>query len=82
MIIFRKSDMDTATGHGMDVAYEMRSFTYGPTNPKFSPRKAFVVVNHKHCLSNWLVMLVIFFFRLSLKWLSVVILGFDKMVFG
>lgn len=39
MIIFRKSDFDTATGHGMDSAYEMRSFTTGPTNPKFSPRK-------------------------------------------
>uniref|UniRef100_A0A1B6KT45 Atos-like conserved domain-containing protein n=1 Tax=Graphocephala atropunctata TaxID=36148 RepID=A0A1B6KT45_9HEMI len=39
MIIFRKSDMDTATGHGVDVAYELRSFTHGPTNPKFSPRK-------------------------------------------
>ncbi|PSN52982.1 hypothetical protein C0J52_01113 [Blattella germanica] len=39
MIIFRKSDMDTATAHGMDMAYELRSFTHGPTNPKFSPRK-------------------------------------------
>ncbi|XP_021920332.1 protein FAM214A isoform X2 [Zootermopsis nevadensis] len=39
MIIFRKSDMDTATAHGMDMAYELRSFTHGPTNPKFSPHK-------------------------------------------
>ncbi|XP_033611272.1 uncharacterized protein LOC111874184 isoform X3 [Cryptotermes secundus] len=39
MIIFRKSDMDTATAHGMDMAYELRSFTHGPTNPKFSPYK-------------------------------------------
>uniref|UniRef100_A0A1B6DH39 Atos-like conserved domain-containing protein n=1 Tax=Clastoptera arizonana TaxID=38151 RepID=A0A1B6DH39_9HEMI len=39
MIIFRKSDLDTATGHGMENAYELRSFTHGPTNPKFSPRK-------------------------------------------
>ncbi|XP_069692464.1 atos homolog protein A isoform X2 [Periplaneta americana] len=39
MIIFRKSDMDTATAHGIDMAYELRSFTHGPTNPKFSPRK-------------------------------------------
>ncbi|XP_054280359.1 atos homolog protein A-like [Macrosteles quadrilineatus] len=39
MIIFRKSDMDTASGHTADTACEMRSFTYGPTNPKFSPRK-------------------------------------------
>lgn len=39
MIIFRKSDMDTATAHGMDMAYELRSFTHGPTRPKFSPYK-------------------------------------------
>jgi len=39
MIIFRKSDMDTATAHGMDLAYELRSFTHGPTKPKFSPYK-------------------------------------------
>ncbi|XP_075219755.1 atos homolog atossa isoform X2 [Lycorma delicatula] len=39
MIIFRKSDLDTATGHGLDMAYELRSFTHGPKNPKFSPRK-------------------------------------------
>nr|CAD7264918.1 unnamed protein product [Timema shepardi] len=39
MIIFRKSDLDTATAHGMDMSYELRSFTHGPTNPKFSSRK-------------------------------------------
>ncbi|XP_018331701.1 protein FAM214A isoform X3 [Agrilus planipennis] len=39
MIIFRKSDLDTATAHGIDMAYELRSFTHQPTNPKFSPRK-------------------------------------------
>ncbi|XP_067003329.2 atos homolog protein A isoform X2 [Anabrus simplex] len=39
MIIFRKSDFDTATAHGLDMSYELRSFTHGPTNPKFSPRK-------------------------------------------
>lgn len=39
MIIFRKSDLDTATAHGGELAYELRSFTHGPTNPKFSPRK-------------------------------------------
>ncbi|GLH11034.1 LOW QUALITY PROTEIN: Uncharacterized protein GBIM_15893 [Gryllus bimaculatus] len=38
MIIFRKSDLDTATAHGGELAYELRSFTHGPTNPKFSPR--------------------------------------------
>nr|CAD7591531.1 unnamed protein product [Timema genevievae] len=39
MIIFRKSDLDTATAHGMEMSYELRSFTHGPTNPKFSSRK-------------------------------------------
>ncbi|VEN41513.1 unnamed protein product [Callosobruchus maculatus] len=39
MIIFRKSDMDTATAHGIDMSYELRSFTHIPANPKFSPRK-------------------------------------------
>jgi len=56
MIIFRKSDMDTAAAHHnnnnssnnnnnlissgniFDSGYEMRSFTDGPENPKFSPR--------------------------------------------
>ena len=41
MIIFRKSDLDTATEHSAPPGkgYELRSFTAGPTNPKFSPRK-------------------------------------------
>ncbi|KAJ8955886.1 hypothetical protein NQ318_005434 [Aromia moschata] len=39
MIIFRKCDMDTATAHGIDMSYELRSFTHMPTNPRFSPRK-------------------------------------------
>ncbi|XP_046399502.1 uncharacterized protein LOC124165983 [Ischnura elegans] len=40
MIIFRKSDMDTATASASsEEAYELRSFTHGPTNPKFSPTK-------------------------------------------
>ncbi len=41
MIIFRKSDVDTAEGHSRPTGkgFEMRSFTRGPTNPKFSPRK-------------------------------------------
>lgn len=39
MIIFRKSDMDTATAHGIDMCYELRSFTHIPANPKYSPRK-------------------------------------------
>nr|XP_023025638.1 protein FAM214A [Leptinotarsa decemlineata] len=39
MIIFRKCDMDTATAHGIDMSYELRSFTHAPSNPKFSPRK-------------------------------------------
>ncbi|XP_018562882.1 protein FAM214A [Anoplophora glabripennis] len=39
MIIFRKCDMDTATAHGIDMSYELRSFTHAPTNPRFSPRK-------------------------------------------
>ncbi|XP_022202425.2 protein FAM214A isoform X2 [Nilaparvata lugens] len=37
MIIFRKSDMDTA--NGFEMAYELRSFTHAPQNPKFSSRK-------------------------------------------
>ena len=41
MIIFRKSDLDTATEHSAPPGkgYELRSFTTGPTKPKFSPRK-------------------------------------------
>ncbi len=39
MIIFRKSDLDTATDHTPGKGYELRSFTRGPSNPKFSPRK-------------------------------------------
>eukprot|EP00092_Neocalanus_flemingeri_P012089 GFUD01013033.1.p1 GENE.GFUD01013033.1~~GFUD01013033.1.p1 ORF type:complete len:1150 (+),score=174.33 GFUD01013033.1:469-3918(+) len=39
MIIFRKSDLDTATDHEAGKGFELRSFTRGPTNPKFSPRK-------------------------------------------
>ncbi|XP_026287167.2 uncharacterized protein LOC113212601 isoform X2 [Frankliniella occidentalis] len=41
MIIFRKSDMDTATVHNnnnVDSGFELRSYTNGPVNPKFSPR--------------------------------------------
>ncbi|KAG1714550.1 Protein FAM214A [Nymphon striatum] len=38
MVIFRKSDMDAATIHDNNSgSYELRSFTQGPTNPKFSP---------------------------------------------
>jgi len=39
MIIFRKSDLDTATDHESGMGFELRSFTNGPKNPKFSPRK-------------------------------------------
>lgn len=39
MIIFRKSDLDTATAHGIDMSYELRSFTHLPSNPRFSTRK-------------------------------------------
>ncbi|XP_063878819.1 atos homolog protein A-like isoform X2 [Scylla paramamosain] len=39
MLIFRKSDADAANLHKTSVPYELRSFTHGPTNPKFSPRK-------------------------------------------
>ncbi|XP_044739832.1 protein FAM214A [Chrysoperla carnea] len=38
MIIFNKSDMDTATGL-TEPGHEMRSFIYCPNNPKYSPRK-------------------------------------------
>jgi len=39
MIIFRKSDLDTAADHAPGKGFELRSFTRGPSNPKFSPRK-------------------------------------------
>ena len=39
MLIFRKSDADAAAMHKTSVPYELRSFTHGPTNPKYSPRK-------------------------------------------
>jgi hypothetical protein len=54
MIIFRKSDLDTAADHESGMGFELRlntnriaknyfhffrSFTCGPENPKFSPRK-------------------------------------------
>lgn len=39
MIIMRRSDMDTATAHGIDMSYELRSFTHVPNNPKYSSRK-------------------------------------------
>lgn len=39
MIIFRKSDLDTASDHAQGKGFELRSFTKGPSNPKFSPRK-------------------------------------------
>lgn len=38
IVIFRKSDMDAATIYGKGT-YELRSFTKGPTNPRFSPRR-------------------------------------------
>ncbi|XP_067142988.1 atos homolog protein A [Centruroides vittatus] len=38
MIIFRKSDLDAATVHSQRP-YELRSFTQGPINPRFSPLK-------------------------------------------
>lgn len=38
VIIFRKSDLDAATVHGQRP-YELRSFTHGPANPKFSPHQ-------------------------------------------
>ncbi|GFT73069.1 protein FAM214A [Nephila pilipes] len=38
LIIFRKSDLDAATVHGQRP-YELRTFTHGPVNPKFSPHK-------------------------------------------
>jgi len=39
MIIFRKSDLDTANDHENGKGWELRSFTRSPSNPKFSPRK-------------------------------------------
>jgi hypothetical protein len=37
MVIFRKSDADTATGFDMSP-HELRSFTYAPQNPNYSSR--------------------------------------------
>jgi hypothetical protein len=39
MIIFRKSDLDTAADYTSSKGFELRSFTQGPNNPKFSPRR-------------------------------------------
>ncbi|XP_040563298.1 atos homolog protein A [Lepeophtheirus salmonis] len=39
MIIFNKSDLDTATDFCQDREFELRSYTRTPNNPKFSPRK-------------------------------------------
>ncbi|CAG0882124.1 unnamed protein product [Darwinula stevensoni] len=39
MIVFRKSDVDAAMLHSEEGPYELRSFTRGPDNPRFSPRK-------------------------------------------
>ncbi|XP_033221284.1 protein FAM214A isoform X2 [Belonocnema kinseyi] len=38
MIICRKSDVDTASDLGSAPPQEVRSYNYGPTHPKFSPR--------------------------------------------
>ena len=38
IVIFRKSDADTAMGHNNNTPHELRSFTYTPQNPKYSPR--------------------------------------------
>ena len=38
MIIFRKSDIDTATDHELNMSYELCSFSYGPNKPKYSPK--------------------------------------------
>ena len=38
IVIFRKSDADTAMGHSNSTPHELRSFTYTPDNPKYSPR--------------------------------------------
>ncbi len=37
IVIFRKSDADTASGHGLEP-HELRSFMHTPENPKYSPR--------------------------------------------
>jgi len=39
MIIFRKSDLDTASDYTSSKGFELRSFVQGPNNPKFSPRR-------------------------------------------
>ncbi|CAG7816618.1 unnamed protein product [Allacma fusca] len=38
IVIFRKSDADTAMGHSNSAPHELRSFTYIPENPKYSSR--------------------------------------------
>ncbi|CAG0880977.1 unnamed protein product [Cyprideis torosa] len=40
MIVFRKSDLDTAVSLETDgKTHELRSFTRGPTDPKYSPKR-------------------------------------------
>ena len=43
IVIFRKSDADTATSHSL-TPHELRSFTHTPENPKYSPRMSSVSV--------------------------------------
>ncbi len=38
MIVLRKSDVDTASAHIAESSYEWKSFTRGPSSPRFSSR--------------------------------------------
>jgi len=38
MIVLRKSDVDTASAHIPESSHEWKSFTRGPSNPRFSSR--------------------------------------------
>lgn len=41
IIIFHKSDQDTANAHAIDTSYELRSFTHIPVNPRYSSRTSY-----------------------------------------
>lgn len=38
MLVLRKSDVDTASAHIAESSYEWKSFTRGPSSPRFSSR--------------------------------------------
>ena len=57
MIIFRKSDLDTASDYTSSKGFELRSFTQGPNNPKFSPRRWFKIKRFENNEKKWTIWL-------------------------